>query len=227
MIGLIGGMSWRSTALYHQRLNEASERRFGPHANAESVIVSLRYAGLLAAGRADDWAAVAAAITAALGRAAAAGASLGLLTAVTPHRLFDRISAASPIPLLHVLDSAIAALSSLGARRVGLMGTSYTMATTAFIERFKAAGIEILLPEADERAILDRLIQEELTQGSITEAARRQASEIAGGLARNGADAVLLACTELPLLDWGAACSVPIIDAVTVHAEAAIAAAGA
>jgi aspartate racemase len=225
MIGLVGGMSWRSTALYHQRLNEASERRFGAHANTESVIVSLRYDRLLAAGHAGDWSAVADAIAAALDRAAAAGATLGLLAAVTPHRIFDRIAAASAIPLLHVLDPAIAALASNGTRRVGLMGTSYTLAAEAFADRFAAAGIDVVLPDADARAALDRMIQDELTQGVITESARTCAARIASGLASRGADAVLLACTELPMLDWSAAGQVAVMDAVALHAEAAIAAA--
>lgn len=223
MIGLIGGMSWRSTALYHQRINEACERRGGRHANAESVIVSLRYDILLGQGRAGDWDGVAGAIVSAFGRAAAAGASLGLLTAVTPHRIFDRIAAASPVPLLHVLDPAIAVLKERGIGCVGLLGTSHSLAAGPLLARIAAAGLAWRLPDDRGRCDLDGIIQNELTDGLVTASAERRAREIADDLVAAGAEAVLLACTELPLLTWRGYDRVPVIDAVTCHAEAAVA----
>lgn len=223
MIGLIGGMSWRSTALYHQRVNEASERRGGRHANAASVIVSLRYDALLAEGRAGNWERVAGLIVAALGRASAAGASLGLLTAVTPHLMFDRIAAASPVPLLHVLDPAIAALKASNVGCVGLLGTSHTLTASALLDRVEAAGLAWRVPDNQGRRDLDGLIQNELTEGVVTEAAGRRALDLADELVAAGAGAILLACTELPLLDWRRYHRAPVFDVVTCHAEAAVA----
>ncbi|AVO44543.1 aspartate/glutamate racemase family protein [Phreatobacter cathodiphilus] len=222
MIGLIGGISWRSTALYHQRINEAAERRGGRNANAESVIVSLRYETLLEQGRAGNWDGVADAIVAALARASAAGATLGLLTAVTPHRMFDRITAASPIPLLHVLDPALAMLDEQGIGCVGVLGTSYTLTAAPFLDRIDAAGLAWRIPDEPGRRDLDAMIQDELTQGVVTARAERRAMELADDLMAAGAEAVLLACTELPLLAWRRYDRAPVVDAVTSHADAAV-----
>ena len=222
MIGLIGGMSWRSTELYHRHLNEAAEAKGGLHANARSIIISLLYADLLGFARAGDWTRVGDMIGEALRQAEAAGATLGLMTAVTPHRLFDVLAAKSPIPLLHVLDPAIEALSGSGVTQVGLLGTSYTLDTPAFSAMFVRAGLRIIRPSAQQCQTLDGIIQSELTTGLVNKLSNRRVASIARDLVERGAEVILLACTELPLLDWHSFDAAAVIDVTRLHAEAAL-----
>ena len=222
MIGLIGGMSWRSTELYHRHLNEAAETQGGLHANARSIIISLRYGDLLGFAQSGDWVRVGNMISEALLQAEAAGAKLGLMTAVTPHRLFDVLAARSPIPLLHVLDPAIKALSRSGITRVGLLGTPYTLDTPAFLAMFARFGLRIISPSAEQCQTLDSIIQSELTAGLVNKPSNRRVASIARDLVDRGAEVILLACTELPLLDWHSFDAASVIDVTRLHVDAAL-----
>jgi len=220
-IGLVGGMSWHSSALYYARLNAAAEARFGPHANLESVLVTVRFRDLLDRAGRGDWAAVEAAIVGAARHAERAGAEAILLTAFTAHFAAGAVAAAIDGPLLHAGDALAVECRSRGVRRVGLLGTAATLEAGVIAARLAANGIEALLPAAETAAAIDRVIREELTLGHASDAAGAALDRAVAALAGQGAEAVALACTELPLL-LPRPSPLPLIDGVDAHVALAL-----
>lgn len=220
-IGLVGGMSWHSSALYYARLNRAAEARFGPHANVESVLVTLRFSDLLAAADRGDWEAVSQIVVAAAARAERAGAGLVLLTAFTAHFAADDAQAALGVPLLHAGDALAAACRRDGHARVGLLGTAATLGAGEIARRLEAGGVEVVLPGEKETSALDRVIRTDLTRGEVSAEAGEAFDRAVAALEQEGAEAVALACTELPLLLPREA-SLPMIDGVDAHVRSAL-----
>ncbi|KQU69861.1 aspartate racemase [Aminobacter sp. DSM 101952] len=223
LIGLIGGMSWESSALYYRLINEAAHRRLGGHHNARSLMFTLDFDELndLAAG--GEWERVAEVIITAARHIEAGGAAFAMLTAVTAHYVADKVAAAIRIPLLHIADPAGRTLQAAGHKRVGLLGTRYTMELGFFGERLERQfGIEVLVPPEDERTALHRIIIDELTLGVAKPESRAVLLHLAKGLQARGAGAVVSACTELPLLLAMEDYPVPAYDVVKLHAEAAV-----
>ena len=176
--------------------------------------------------RAGDWDALAGAATAGLQALAAAGADFGLLATNTFHRVFDEIAAAVPIPLISILDVVVGRLVELGCRRAGLLGTRFTMTGAFYPDRLSAEGIETIVPASDDREQIDRIIFEELSRGVTTTDSKAALAAIVERLiTEDDADAVILGCTELPLLVAEGDVSVPVLDSTVLHADAALAAA--
>ncbi|MEW5421448.1 aspartate/glutamate racemase family protein [Amorphus sp. 3PC139-8] len=220
-IGLVGGMSWHSSALYYARLNEAAEARFGPHANVESILVTLRFADLLAAADNDDWATVSDMIATAAQRAERAGATCILLTAFTAHFAAEDVAARLGVSLLNAGDALAAECRRRGLRRIGLLGTAATLGSGAIAERLAACGIATVLPDGGEAAALDDCIRRDLTRGDLSPAAGEAFDRAVDALRRKGAEAAALACTELPLL-LPRQSPIPLIDGVSVHVRYAL-----
>lgn len=223
LIGLLGGMSWESSALYYRLLNTATHRRMGGHHNARSLMFTLDFDELNALAAQGDWKKVAAVISDAARSLEKAGAEFAMLTAVTAHTVADQVAEAIGIPLLHIVDPTGEAIRAKGLARVGLLGTRYTMELGFFAERMrKQFGIEVIVPPEDQRTALHRIIIEELTLGVIEEKSKRALLRIANDLGARGAEAVVVACTELPLLLDMDAYPMPAFDVVKLHAEAAV-----
>lgn len=213
-LGLVGGMSWHSTALYYGRLNQAMAAAAGPHRNACGLVATLDYAGLLAAAGAQDWPGVRDPIIAAAKELAASGCGVIALTAVTAHLFHADVAAAVPEAIVpHVLD---AAAGQRAGRRIGLLGTSITCGAGFAAARL---GGGVLCLDAHDQAELDLLIQGTLTTGGDLAASRPQLVRAVETLAARGAEAVVLACTELPLLLPLGATPVPVLDAVALHVD--------
>lgn len=223
LIGLIGGMSWESSALYYRLVNQAAHRRLGGHHNARSLMFTLDFDELNDLAARGDWERVAAVVSIAGRHLEAGGAAFAMLTAVTPHFVADKIAAAIDIPLLHIADPTGRALEAAGHRRAGLLGTRYTMELGFLGERLeKQFGIEALVPPEDERAALHRVIIEELTLGVVKPDSKALLLQLAKGLAERGAECIVVACTELPLLLAIEHYPMPAYDMVELHAEAAV-----
>lgn len=224
LIGLIGGMSWESSALYYRLLNLAAHRRLGGHHNARSVLFTLDFDAVNRMAAEGRWDQVAELIIEAGRRLEDAGAAFVMITAVSGHAVFDQVEAALQVPLVHIADSFAEAVRANGRTKVGLLGTRYTMEMEFFTARLRDRhGLKVLVPPLDQRSALHRIIVEELTLGRVTEAARRTLLDMAGGLAEQGADAVAVACTELPLLADMKDYPVSAFDVVQLHVEAAVA----
>lgn len=221
LIGLVGGMTWHSTARYYRLLNERSEALRGSRSTAESLVVSLDFAPLFQMALNDEWPAIADRLAGAVARLTAGGAGLVALTAVTAHRVFDLITATTSLPCIHVLDPAGALLRRRGITRVGVLATRFSAGQHFIDTRLGAAGVtEVLRPDAADQAVVDAIIEEQLARGLVTSAARIVIEVVAGGLRRRGAEAVLLACTELPLLYSDGDMPNDVVDAVGLHVDA-------
>ena len=217
-IGLIGGMSWESTTLYYQLINQGIKDRLGGLHSAKIVLVSVDFAEIEALQRADDWDAAANLLAEAARSIEAAGADFLLICTNTMHKVAPEVAAAIDLPLLHLADATADAISEARFQRVALLGTRFTMEETFYIERLESRGVEVLVPDPDDRRTIDRVIYDELCLGVIEPVSKRAYQEIIAKLVEHGADAVIAGCTEIGLLIQADDCPVPLLDTTTIHA---------
>lgn len=222
-IGLIGGMSWESTTLYYQLINQGIKDRLGGLHSAKIVLVSVDFAEIEALQRADDWDAAANLLAEAARSIEAAGADFLLICTNTMHKVAPEVAAAIDLPLLHLADATADAISEARFQRVALLGTRFTMEETFYIERLESRGVEVLVPDPDDRRTIDRVIYDELCLGVIEPVSKRAYQEIIAKLVEHGADAVIAGCTEIGLLIQADDCPVPLLDTTTIHAARAVA----
>ena len=221
-IGLIGGMSWESTASYYRLINQAVQARLGGLHSAPLILHSVDFAGIEQLQRAGDWDAAGAQLAQAARGLQAAGAQALLICANTMHKVAPAIEAAVQIPLLHVVDAAAAAARRAGVRRVGLLGTRFTMEQPFYVERLQQQGLTVLLPDADDRAMVHRVIYEELCQGRLLARSRDDYRRVMAALVAQGAAGIILGCTEIALLVGAGDAAVPLFDTTELHAQAAV-----
>ncbi|MBR7973762.1 aspartate/glutamate racemase family protein [Burkholderia vietnamiensis] len=222
-IGLIGGMSWESSAEYYRMINRYSKALHGGHHNAKSVLVTVDFAEIEALQRAQDWRALGERMADAARRLEAAGADLIVLTTNTMHRVHDAIEAAVTLPFLHIADPTGNALRAAGVERVALLGTRYTMELPFYAQRLRDRfGLDVLVPDEPARVDVHRIIYDELCHGRIDAQSRATYVAIIDELARRGAQAVILGCTEITLLIGDADSPLPVFDTTTLHAKAAV-----
>jgi aspartate racemase len=220
-IGLIGGMSWESTLPYYRILNETVRDALGGLHSARVLLHSVDFHRIEALQHAGDWDGAGQAMAAAARSLHAGGADFIVLCTNTMHKVADAITAATPLPLLHIADATAEALAAAGITRVGLLGTRFTMEQDFYRKRLEARGFEVLVPEADDRDHVHRIIYDELCQGVIRDGSRGEYRRIMAALADAGAEGIILGCTEIPLLvDQGDA-RVPLFDTTALHARAA------
>lgn len=222
-IGLLGGMSWESSAMYYRLINELVRSRLGGLSSADCVLRSLDFAPvelLQREGRWDEAGALLAREAAAL---EAAGAELVVLCTNTMHRLADLIVEAVGVPFVHIADATAAAVRVAGLSRVGLLATAYTMEQDFYVGRLRSRhGLDVLVPPAADRRVVHEVIYEELCLGVVRDASREEYRRIMAGLVESGAEAILLGCTEIDLLVGADDASVPVFDTTELHARAAV-----
>jgi aspartate racemase len=221
-IGLIGGMSWESTALYYQTINREVARRRGGLHSAPLHLISLDFEDIAARQRAGDWDGMARTLVQAARTLQAGGAACVLIGTNTMHKLAPQVQAALDVPLLHIADATAAAIRARGLGRVGLLGTRFTMEQPFYREHLAAQGIDCLVPGEAERAEVHRVIFEELCRGQVLDASRRRLQEVCTALAAQGAQGLVLGCTELPMLLRPDDLTLPTFDTTTLHALAAV-----
>jgi len=221
-IGLLGGMSWESTLPYYRQINEAVRERLGGLHSARLVLFSVDFAQVERLQRSGDWDAAGVLLAEAARALQRAGADFLVLCTNTMHKVAEAIEAAVDIPLLHIADPTAAAIRSAGLRRVGLLGTRFTMEQPFYRERLERRhGIEVLVPDEADRTEVHRVIYEELCQGSVHEASRQAYRQVIARLVERGAEAVILGCTEIGLLLGPRDASVALFDTTSLHARAA------
>lgn len=223
VIGLIGGMSWESSAEYYRIINRRVRERLGGLASARCLMWSFDFAEIEAlqhAGRWDD--ATALLVDAAL-RLERGGADFVVICTNTMHLMADDVQAAISLPLLHIADPTAERIKAAGHRRVGLLGTAFTMEQEFYKGRLaERHGLEVLVPDEAGRAIVHRIIYDELVQGRVVNASREAYREVIASLVARGAEAIILGCTEIMLLVGSQDSAVPLFDTTTIHAEAAV-----
>lgn len=219
-IGLVGGLSPESTVEYYETICRAYNRRFGGLHFPELTIQSINLQRLSPLFESDDWEGVAVILLDAIERLHRAGAEFAAILANTPHHAYELIRDKSPLPIVTIMDATSAALVRDGRRKVALLGTRPTMEYGFFQKHFAARGIDTLVPGADARREIDRVIWQELSHGVVSEPSKEAMIAAIDELAARGADAVVLACTELPMLIETADVPWALYDTTQLHAEA-------
>jgi aspartate racemase len=222
-IGLIGGMSWESSAEYYRVINEDMKARLGGHRNARSVMVTVSFEEIKALQHEQRWDELGSRMTDAALQVQAAGADVVLLCTNTMHRVAPAVEAALEIPFLHIVDPTARALRDAGIDRVGLLGTAFTMEQDFYRGRMHDLhGIEVVVPEAPERALVHQIIYDELCHGIVRDASRVAYQRIIAGMEAQGVGGVILGCTEIAMLIGRDDVAVPVFDTTTLHAQAAV-----
>ena len=223
IIGLIGGMSWESTAVYYRRINEQVRVRLGGLHSADVVMRSVDFAGIVGLQQSDAWD-EASDVLSGIGRDLQnAGAKCLLICTNTMHKLADGVQRAVDVPLLHIVDVTAEALKVAGARRPLLLATRYTMEQDFYLSRLRERhGIEAIVPTEVDRAIVHDIIFEELCQGIVSDASRQRYVDIIARGRSSGADSVILGCTEIGLLIGSQHIELPTFDSTLLHADAAV-----
>jgi len=221
-IGLIGGMSWLSTRTYYEHINRLVQRRVGPQASAPLVIESLDYSDLQRLQTPEEWERAGTVLADSARRLEAAGATALLIGANAMHKVYDQVAAAVAVPVLHIADCVGDRLAQNKVKRAALIGTRNVMLENFYRKKLVARDIELLPPEMKFVEALDRIIYDELMLGKATRQAERQLKTMMVELERDGAQAVVLGCTELEMVVDVDANVLPIYDCTRIHAEAAV-----
>ncbi|MDI5920103.1 aspartate/glutamate racemase family protein [Halomonas sp. LR5S13] len=221
-IGLIGGMSWESTQTYYRLINQGVKARLGGLHSARLVLYSVDFAEIEALQRRGDWAATAQILGGAARSLAAAGADFLVLCTNTMHKVAPQLEQAVAIPLLHIADATANELHRQGVTRVGLLGTRFTMEQAFYRERLEAQGIQVLIPDSAQRERVHAVIYDELCRGEILADSKSAYLAIVASLAGQGAQGVILGCTEIGLLIQAGDTAVPLFDTTAIHAEQAV-----
>jgi len=221
-IGLIGGMSWESTATYYRYINEAVRDQLGGLASADVILNSLDFSNVVALQTADRWDEAGVLLGTAGAGLARAGADCVLICTNTMHLVADKVARMSGVPLIDIIDETAASLKADGRSRPLLLATRYTMEQGFYTRRMAAHGIDVLIPEAEDRARVHGIIFNELCRGIIQDQSRNLLHQIIAASAERGADSVILGCTEIQLLIDAGALALPGYDSTAIHAAAAV-----
>ncbi|WP_204140700.1 aspartate/glutamate racemase family protein [Halomicronema sp. CCY15110] len=222
-IGLLGGMSWESTMSYYQQINEGVKARLGGLHSAKIVLYSVDFHEIEQLQRQGDWAAAGAALAQAGRSLQVAGADFLVICTNTMHKVEPAIAAAIDIPILHIADATAAAITAQGIQTVGLLGTQFTMEQTFYKHRLiERHGLNVLVPEASDRAVIHRIIYDELCLGIIDRTSRDAYLAFIQKLQQQGAQGIIAGCTEITLLINAADLTVPLFDTTALHAAAAV-----
>ncbi|WP_045745905.1 aspartate/glutamate racemase family protein [Actinoplanes rectilineatus] len=222
LIGLLGGMSWQSTAEYYRVINELVQDRGDGLHSARCVLYSVDFAAIEAMQSEGRWDDAAAALGSAAVALEAAGADFIVLCTNTMHKVADTIQAATTIPLLHLADTTAAAVTSHGVRKVGLLGTRFTMSEEFYRGRLAAHGLEVIVPSPDDQQVVNDIIYNELCLGVTKPQSRADYRTVISRLVEAGAEGVIYGCTEIELLVDESDSPVPVFPTTRLHCEAAV-----
>jgi aspartate racemase len=221
-IGLIGGMSWESSAEYYRLLNELVRARLGGLHSAECLLFSVDFAEIEVMQVEGRWDDAADRLSEAARVLETGGADFVVLCTNTMHKVADAVEAAVDVPLLHLADTTAAAVRAAGLTQVGLLGTAFTMEQDFYRGRLASHGLDVLVPGPDDRALVHRVIYDELCLGVVSEESRAGYQAVIGRLVGRGAQGVVLGCTEIELLIGQQHVDVPVFPTTRLHAEAAV-----
>ncbi|WP_207816108.1 aspartate/glutamate racemase family protein [Pseudomonas sp. 50_B] len=221
-IGLIGGMSWESSAEYYRLINQQVRDQLGPLRSARLLMYSVDFGPVEQAQHAGRWDEAARILIDAAQRLQAGGAECLVLCTNTMHKVAEQIQAATAVPFLHIAAPTAQAALAAGTLNVGLLGTAFTMEQEFLKSRLSQQGLNVLVPDAQERQAVHRIIYEELCVGVISDASRRVYQQVIESLRTRGAQAIILGCTEIGLLLKPEHSPLPLLDTTELHARAAV-----
>jgi len=222
-IGLIGGMSWESSIEYYRIINETVKAKLGGLHSSKSIMYSVDFADIEALQHQGKWHDAAQILAEAAKKLEKGGADFVIICTNTMHKVADDIQAHIHIPILHIADATARRIKDSGIRRIGLLGTRFTMEDAFYKDRLiQKYGLDVIIPDVQGREIVHHVIYDELVIGKIREESRKQYADIIEGLVKDGAEGVILGCTEIGLLVHQKDCRVPRFDTARIHAEAAV-----
>lgn len=221
-IGLLGGMSWESTALYYELINKAISERIGGLHAAKITMVSVDFGEIDAIQKEQGWDAVGVTLSKVAQQIEAGGADFLLLCTNTMHIVAPQIQAAIDIPLLHIADATAGSIKQAGMKTVGLLGTNFTMEQEFYRARLVEHGLNVLIPPKHDRDIIHRVIYDELCLGLTKDASRSEYLRIMDNLCAQGAEGIIEGCTEIGMLVKPEHTDIPLFDTTIVHAKAAV-----
>lgn len=222
MIGMLGGMSWESTQTYYRAVNEGVKQALGGLHSARVLLYSVDFAEIEALQHQNDWDQLSEILIEAARSLEAGGADFLVICTNTMHKVAPQIAQAISIPILHLADATAATLKAEGVTRVGLLGTKFTMEESFYKERLEAQGISVFVPCAADRQTIHDIIYAELCRGVINSASHSIYLEVIKRLAGDGAEAVILGCTEIGLLVRQSDTTIPLYDTTLIHAQQAV-----
>jgi aspartate racemase len=222
-IGLLGGMSWESSAEYYRFVNEAVRERLGGLHSADCLLRSVDFAVVEELQRTGRWHEAGKLLAAEAQALVAGGAELLVLCTNTMHRVADQIAAAVEVPFVHIADTTADAVRTAGLSTVGLLATAYTMEQDFYVGRLQRIhGLAVVVPGAEDRRLVHDVIYQELCLGIVKDESRQAYRRVISGLVDRGAEGILLGCTEIDLLIGPQDAPVPVFDTTRVHAERAV-----
>jgi aspartate racemase len=221
-LGLIGGMSWYSTRTYYEHINRGVQARAGKQASAPLLIESLDFSDLVRLSSADDWRRASDVLVDSAKRLEAAGATALLIGANSMHKVYDAVAAGVSVPVLHIAECVGVRMARDGTRKAALLGTRNVMVESFYRQKLIAHDVELLPPEMGFVDTLDRIIYDELLLGKATRQSERELKTIITNLEQDGAEAIVLGCTELEMVVDVDANVLPIYDCTRIHADAAV-----
>jgi len=223
VIGLIGGMSWESTAEYYRIINETVKERLGGHHSAKILLYSVNFSEIEKLQREGRWQEATEFMCEAAMRVELGGADCILICTNTMHKMAGEVQRAVTIPLLHIADAAAMEIKKMGIGRVALLGTKYTMEEEFYKGRLMAKyGFEVLIPPEEDRNIINQIIYDELCLGKVEGKSKKRFVQIIGKLKNQGAEGVILGCTEISLLIKQKDSPLELFDTTAIHAQAAV-----
>jgi aspartate racemase len=222
-IGLLGGLSWHSTGEYYRIINEETARRLGADRSAPIMIYSVDFGPIQKLQRAGKWADVGHELARGAARVEKAGADFLLLCANTAHEVAPQIEQSVSIPLIHIADAVAEEIQKYGLVSVGLLGTIVTMEHDFYKDRLASRhGLDVIVPKKNDRKAVDRIIYHELCCGKVLESSTNMILQVMNKLENQGAQGIILGCTELPLLIRETDLAVPVFDTTMIHAQKAV-----
>lgn len=221
-LGIIGGMSWESTQSYYRLINEGIKAKLGNLHSAELLIHSVDFAPIGELQAQGKWEELGDVMVNSGKRLQAAGAQGLLIATNTMHKVAEQVQAATNLPLIHIADATADAIKQQGLTKIALLGTQFTMTEDFYNQRLIDASLQVLIPDTDARAEVHRIIYDELCQGQLLASSRQYYTQVINELAAQGAEGVILGCTEIGLLISQADSPIPVFDTTAIHAAAAV-----
>ena len=221
-LGIIGGMSWESTQSYYRLINEGIKAKLSNLHSADLLIHSVDFAPIGELQAQGKWKELGDIMVNSGKRLQAAGAQGLLIATNTMHKVAEQVQAATNLPLIHIADATADAIKQQGLTKIALLGTQFTMTEDFYKQRLIDAGLQVLIPDTDARAEVHRIIYDELCQGQLLDSSRQYYTQVINELAAQGAEGVILGCTEIGLLISQADSPIPVFDTTAIHAAAAV-----
>jgi len=221
-IGLIGGLTYVSTLEYYRHLNELANERLGGSESVEVILYSVNFGEIRKLTEAGDWKSISGIICKAAKTIEGDGAACVLIGANTMHKIAEEVQAAVKIPVIHIADATAKEILNKGLKKVGLIGTKYTMQLGFYADHLAKFGIETIIPEPADIEYINYTIYNEFSKNTFTEAARTNYLNIIGKLKSHGAEGIIGGCTEIPILIKQSDCDIPIFDTAKIHSAAGV-----